>query len=37
MVLRALLAKKQEQLKIYRATARLPGFAALSSWWHSVW
>src|SRR3989442_523995 len=27
MVLRALLAQKQEQLKIYRATARLPGFA----------
>src|SRR5439155_22792568 len=27
MVLRALLAQKQEVLKIYRATARLPGFA----------
>src|SRR5439155_8299125 len=27
MVLRALLAQKQAELKIYRATARLPGFA----------
>jgi len=27
MVLRALLAQKQDELKIYRATARLPGFA----------
>jgi hypothetical protein len=27
MVLRALLAQKQEDLRIYRATARLPGFA----------
>src|SRR5437762_2991981 len=27
MVLRALLAQKQESLKIYRAAARLPGFA----------
>jgi ATP-dependent helicase/nuclease subunit B len=27
MVLRALLAQKQKELKIYRATARLPGFA----------
>ena len=27
MVLRALLTQKQEDLKIYRATARLPGFA----------
>src|SRR6266516_946226 len=27
MVLRALLAREQEGLKIYRATARLPGFA----------
>src|SRR6185503_15894670 len=27
MVLRALLAQKQGELKIYRATARLPGFA----------
>src|SRR5207247_3909210 len=27
MVLRALLAQKQKELKIYRATDRLPGFA----------
>src|SRR6266404_6592363 len=27
MVLRALLAQKQKELKIFRATARLPGFA----------
>src|SRR5260221_8744023 len=35
MVLRALLAQKQDDLRIYRATARLPGFAQQRSEEHT--